>query len=202
MRSIAAYVAYTDHEIGRVIQAVENMGKLDNTLIIYINGDNGTSAEGGLHRHTLTKSRGSTASACRLRRQMKWYDAWGTDRKHTTTCRRTWSWAFRHAVQSWFKQIASHLGGVTTRHVYLMARPHQGCWRHPTTSSTHVIDIVPTILEVIRHSAQPEAVDGIKQSSPIEGTSFAYTFDAANASVAFPAQDPVLRNDGRSRHLS
>ena len=47
----AAYVAYTDHEIGRVIQAVEDMGKLDNTLIIYINGDNGTSAEGTLHRH-------------------------------------------------------------------------------------------------------------------------------------------------------
>ncbi len=45
----AAYVAYTDHEIGRVIQAVEDMGKLDNTLIIYINGDNGTSAEGGLN---------------------------------------------------------------------------------------------------------------------------------------------------------
>ena len=48
----AAFEAYTDHEIGRVIQAVEDMGKLDDTLIIYINGDNGTSAEGGLDRHT------------------------------------------------------------------------------------------------------------------------------------------------------
>ena len=47
----AAYAAYTDHEIGRVIQEVEDLGKLDNTLIIYITGDNGTSAEGSLHRH-------------------------------------------------------------------------------------------------------------------------------------------------------
>ena len=51
----AAYAAYTDHEIGRVIQAVEDMGKLDNTLIIYISGDNGTSAEGTLGRHARTR---------------------------------------------------------------------------------------------------------------------------------------------------
>ena len=62
----AAYAAYNDHEIGRVVQAIEDMGKLDNTLIIYINGDNGTSAEGGPLAHR-TKSRSSTASACRLR---------------------------------------------------------------------------------------------------------------------------------------
>ena len=61
----AAYAAYTDHEIGRVIQAVEDMGKLDNTLIIYINGDNGTSAEGGRSARR-TKSPCSTAStSCR-----------------------------------------------------------------------------------------------------------------------------------------
>ena len=59
----AAYAAYNDHEIGRVIQAIEDMGKLDNTLIIYINGDNGTSAEGGPHAARPTKSHGSTASA-------------------------------------------------------------------------------------------------------------------------------------------
>ena len=60
----AAYAAYNDHEIGRVIQAIEDMGKLDNTLIIYINGDNGTSAEGGPLSARPTKSRFSTASQC------------------------------------------------------------------------------------------------------------------------------------------
>ena len=59
-------LAYTDHEIGRVIQAVEDMGKLDNTLIIYINGDNGTSAEGS-PRHAERDDRASTASTCRSR---------------------------------------------------------------------------------------------------------------------------------------
>ncbi len=58
----AAYAAYNDHEIGRVIQAVEDIGKLDNTLIIYINGDNGTSAEGSLLRHAQRDRPSSTAS--------------------------------------------------------------------------------------------------------------------------------------------
>ena len=63
----AAYVAYTDHEIGRVIQAVEDMGKLDNTLIIYIEGDNGTSAEGTHARHADRADRHSRASTSRSR---------------------------------------------------------------------------------------------------------------------------------------
>ena len=63
----AAYLAYTDHEIGRVIQAVEDMGKLDNTLIIYISGDNGASAEGTLDRHAERGRRCSTASTSRSR---------------------------------------------------------------------------------------------------------------------------------------
>ena len=59
----AAYLAYTDYEIGRVIQAVEDMGKLDNTLIIYISGDNGTSAEGSPNRHAERSAACSTASS-------------------------------------------------------------------------------------------------------------------------------------------
>ena len=68
----AAYAAYNDHEIGRVIQAIEDIGKLDNTLIIYINGDNGTSAEGGPAGHASTKWRSLTAwlRACRRADEM------------------------------------------------------------------------------------------------------------------------------------
>ena len=74
----AAYLAYTDHEIGRVIQAVQDMGKLDNTLIIYISGDNGASAEGSPNGtpSEVLEFNGVNLPA---EQQMKWYDAWGTD---------------------------------------------------------------------------------------------------------------------------
>ena len=77
----AAYLAYTDHEIGRVIQAIEDMGKLDNTLIIYIVGDNGSSAEG-----TMTGTPNEVAAINGLQipveDQLKFYDAWGSDRTY------------------------------------------------------------------------------------------------------------------------
>jgi hypothetical protein len=78
----AAYVAYTDHEIGRVIQAVEDMGKLDNTLIIYINGDNGTSAEGGLYG-TPNEVAFFNGVAVPVEVQLKrYYDDWGTEKTY------------------------------------------------------------------------------------------------------------------------
>jgi arylsulfatase len=105
----AAYVAYTDHEIGRVIQQVEDMGKLDNTLIIYIEGDNGTSPEGtpiGTPAE-LTTGQGIPISVADM---MKLYDAWGTDQAfpHMAV---GWAWAFDTPFQ-WTKQIASHFGGT------------------------------------------------------------------------------------------
>ncbi|GFO81159.1 MAG: hypothetical protein A49_07860 [Methyloceanibacter sp.] len=75
----AAYLAYTDHEIGRVIQAVEDMGKLDDTLIIYISGDNGSSAEGSPNG-TPSEVLQFNGVELPVEKQMKWYDAWGTDR--------------------------------------------------------------------------------------------------------------------------
>ena len=82
----AAYVAYTDHEIGRVIQAVEDMGKLDNTLIIYINGDNGTSAEGTLIG-TPNEVAMFNGVEVPVEDQLKYfYDVWGSDK----TYQRTW----------------------------------------------------------------------------------------------------------------
>ena len=88
----AAYVAYTDHEIGRVIQAVDDMGKLDNTLVIYISGDNGTSAEGSTigTPFDMAAIQGIDVPVAE---QLKYYDAWGSP---TTTPHMSvaWSWAF------------------------------------------------------------------------------------------------------------
>ncbi len=79
----AAYLAYTDHEIGRVIQAVEDMGKLDNTLIIYISGDNGASAEGSPNG-TPSEIMQFNGIELPVAEQMKFYDVWGSTRPITT----------------------------------------------------------------------------------------------------------------------
>jgi len=172
----AAYLTYTDHEIGRVIQAVEDMGKLDNTLIIYISGDNGSSAEG-----TLTGTPNEVAQFngvdVPVADQLKYfYDAWGSDRTYNHMAV-GWTWAFDTPF-SWTKQIASHFGG--TRQGVAISWParikDKGGIRW---QFHHVIDIAPTILEAT-HIRQPKTVDGIAQS-PIEGISMAYTFDKANA---------------------
>jgi arylsulfatase A-like enzyme len=171
----AAYAAYNDHEIGRVIQAIEDMGKLENTLVIYINGDNGTSAEGG-PMGTPNEVAFFNGVAVPVDVQMKWYDVWGTEQTYNHMSA-GWSWAFDTPF-TWFKQNASRLGGI--RQNMAISWPARikdtGGLRE---QFTHVIDIVPTILDVSGIRA-PEYVDGIKQS-PIEGTSFAYTFDAKNA---------------------
>ncbi|MCT8972535.1 arylsulfatase [Microbaculum marinisediminis] len=172
----AAYAAYSDHEIGRVIQAVEDLGVLDNTLIIYINGDNGTSAEGGPLGTPNEVAFFNGINMMPVETQMKWYDVWGTEETYNHMSA-GWSWAFDTPF-SWFKQNASKLGGINQNMaVSWPARiKDKGGIRH---QFTHVIDVAPTILEVAGIAA-PAVVDGIPQK-PIEGTSFAYTFDAANA---------------------
>ena len=106
----AAYAAYNDSEIGRVIQAVEDMGKLDNTLVIYINGDNGTSAEGGPMGTPNEVAWFNGVSEMPVEDQMKWYDVWGTEQTYNHMSA-GWSWAFDTPF-SWFKQNASKLGGI------------------------------------------------------------------------------------------
>ena len=175
----AAYAAYTDHEIGRVIQAVEDMGKLDNTLIIYINGDNGTSAEGQLIG-TPNEVAMFNGVQVPVADQLKYfYDVWGTEMTYNHMAV-GWAWAFDTPF-AWTKQIASHLGGV--RQGMCVSWPgHIKDTGAVRSQFHHMIDVVPTILEAagIR---QPDEVDGIKQS-PIEGVSFAYTFDAKNANAS------------------
>jgi arylsulfatase A-like enzyme len=173
----AGYLAYADHEIGRVIQAVEDMGKLDNTLIIYIGGDNGASPEGttlGTPNEVATFN----SVVVPIKDQMKLYDDWGTDKTfpHYAV---GWAWAFDTPFK-WTKQVASHFGG--TRQGMAISWPARikdgGGIR---TQFHHVIDIVPTILEATGVQA-PEKVDGLKQR-PMDGVSMVYTWDKANANV-------------------
>jgi arylsulfatase len=175
----AAYAAYNDHEIGRVVQHFQDLGKLDNTLIIYINGDNGTSAEGGPLGTPNEVAFFNGLNKLPAEVQLKFYDVWGTEQTYNHMSA-GWSWAFDTPF-SWFKQNASALGGINQNMVVSWpARIRdKGGLRE---QFVHVIDVVPTILEAAGVRA-PEIVDGIKQA-PIEGTSFAYTFDAKNAKAA------------------
>ncbi len=173
----AAYLAYTDHEIGRVIQAVEDMGKLDNTLIIYISGDNGASAEGSPNG-TPSEVLQFNGVELPVAEQMKFYDVWGSQYAYNHMAV-PWAWAFDTPFK-WTKQIPSFFGG--TRQGMAISWPG-----HITDKGGlrwqfhHVIDIVPTILEATGIPA-PVMVDGIAQK-PIEGVSMAYTFDKANANA-------------------
>jgi arylsulfatase len=171
----AAYLAYTDEQIGRVIQAVESMGELENTLIIYISGDNGSSPEGspnGTPNEVAQFNHFEVPLALQLER---YYHDWGSDKTYNHMAV-GWTWAF-NTPYPWTKQIASHLGG--TRQGMCVSWPavikDAGGIRN---QFHHVIDIVPTILEACQIGA-PETVDGIPQK-PIEGTSLLYTFDKAN----------------------
>ena len=172
----AGYAAYTDSEIERVIQAVEDMGKLDNTLIIYICGDNGTSPEGTLYGafNQLTAYNGILKAPEAL--QMLHLENWGSDKTYPHMAV-GWALAFDTPFQ-WTKQVASHFGG--TRQGMAISWPGHikdvGAIR---SQFHHVIDIAPTILEVTGIQA-PVTVNGITQR-PIEGVSMAYTFDEANA---------------------
>ena len=172
----AAYAAYTDHEIGRVIQEVQDEGKLDNTLIIYIEGDNGTSPEGTLDGtyNTLTAYNGILKLPEAL--QLLHYEDWGSDKTYPHMAV-GWTWAFDTPFK-WTKQVASHFGG--TRQGLAISWPgHIKDIGTIRTQFSHVIDIVPTILEATGVKA-PELVNGIPQK-PIEGVSLMYTFDQANA---------------------
>ncbi len=173
-----AYLAYTDYEIGRVIQTVQDMGKLDNTLIIYISGDNGSSAEGGINGtpNEVASLNGITQIPVGVSNLISRY--WGSEQTYPHMAV-GWTWAFDTPFK-WTKQVASHFGG--TRQGVAIAWPNRikdaGGIR---TQFHHIIDIVPTILEATGIPA-PDTLNGIKQH-PMEGVSMAYTFDKANASA-------------------
>src|SRR5947207_13897401 len=172
----AGYVSYTDNEIGRVIQAVEDMGKLDNTIIIYISGDNGTSAEGTLEGTPNQMTAYNGILDLPEVELMRYYESWGSDATYPHMAVQ-WSWTFETPFK-WTKQVASHFGG--TRQGMVVSWPDRikdaGGIR---TKFHHMVDIVPTILEATGIPA-PATVNGIAQK-PIEGANMAYTLDQANA---------------------
>src|SRR5262249_15030441 len=106
----AAYVAYTDYEIGRVIQAVEAMGKLDNTIIIYISGDNGTSSEGSMMGTPNNMTVYNGILELPEIEYLRYYESWGSDRTYPHMAV-PWAWAFDTPFK-WVKQVASHFGGT------------------------------------------------------------------------------------------
>nr|WP_246252455.1 arylsulfatase [Ancylobacter pratisalsi] len=174
----AAYLAYTDHEIGRVIQAVKDAGKLDNTLIIYISGDNGSSAEGSPNGTPNEVAQFNSVEVPVADQLKYFYDVWGTDKTYNHMAV-GWTWAFDTPYQ-WTKQVASHFGG--TRQGMAISWPGHITDRGGIRNQFHhVIDIVPTLLEVTGIPA-PVSVDGVAQK-PIEGVSMVYTFDKANANA-------------------
>lgn len=193
----AAYLAYTDHEIGRVIQAIDDLGKLDNTLIIYISGDNGSSAEGtliGTPNEVAAFNGVEVPVALQLK---EFYQIWGSDETYPHMAV-GWSWAF-DTPYKWTKQIASHFGG--TRQGMAISWPARikdaGGIRH---QFHHVVDIVPTLLEATGIQA-PQMVDGIAQK-PMDGVSMVYTFDQPMAPTTHKTQyfemmgDRAIYHDG------
>jgi len=173
----AAYLAYTDHEIGRVIQAVEDMGELDNTLIIYISGDNGASAEGMINGtpNEFTTMNGIPVP---VKAQFLWYPFWGSDKTFPHYAA-PWAWAMDTPFK-WCKQVASHFGG-TAQGLAMSWPGHIKDVGGIRTQFHHVIDIVPTILEAAG-IPQPETINGVPQR-PMDGVSMAYTWDKPAASA-------------------
>ena len=176
MEVAAAMLAYQDAQIGRVIDELDRMGILDNTLVVFIEGDNGASAESGTEGTAneigaLTNQvKDGTAS---LTRQIDMLGAAETYSNYSVG----WAWALDCPFR-WTKQIASHLGGI--RNGLVVSWPNRIKGGGQVRSQfTDVNDVTPTILEAAGIPA-PKTVYGVSQQ-PMDGTSFAYTFDAPDA---------------------
>jgi arylsulfatase A-like enzyme len=175
MENYAGFMAHTDYHIGRLVDSLQASGELDNTLVIYIVGDNGASAEGGLEG-TFSELASLLGVQLGLASTIKRIDEIGgpLSEPHVPV---GWAWAMDAPFQ-WTKQVASHFGG--TRNPMIIHWPKgiqaKGEMR---TQFHHVIDVLPTILEAAKIPA-PEVVKGIPQK-PMEGVSMVYTFEDANA---------------------
>jgi arylsulfatase A-like enzyme len=171
----ADFLSHTDHQVGRLVDALDEMGELDNTLVIYIIGDNGSSAEGSLtgSLNEFLGLNGFDAEVADLLPRIDDIGLPGTSPHYPVG----WAWAGDTPFQ-WTKQIASHFGG--TRNGTIISWPKRIADTGTVRSQFHhVIDIAPTLLEVIGIT-EPTAVNGVPQTD-IEGTSMAYTFAAEGA---------------------
>ncbi len=177
MEVYAGFLEHTDHHVGRIIDAIDDLEVLDNTLVYYIVGDNGASAEGTFNGafNEMANFNGMAAleTVDFMRSKM---DEFGspTSYNHYAV---GWAWAMNSPLQ-WTKQVASHWGG--TRNGTIVHWPagidDKGGTR---TQFTHCIDVAPTILEAAG-LPEPTMVNGVLQS-PMEGTSMLYSFNDADA---------------------
>ena len=172
------------------------MGELNNTLIIYISGDNGASAEGMLNG-TPNEFTTFNGVAVPVKDQFLWYPFWGSERTYPHFAA-PWAWAFDTPFK-WVKQVASHFGG-TAQGVAMSWPGHINDVGGIRRQFHHIIDIAPTILEATG-IPQPDTINGIEQR-PMDGVSMTYTWDKANANAPSQPHDAVLRDARQSRHLS
>jgi arylsulfatase A-like enzyme/uncharacterized membrane protein len=188
MEVFAGFSENTDWNVGRLLDAVDEMGELDNTLILYIWGDNGASMEG-----TLTGSFNETTffnglvldAEDQLRLIDKFGGLEGLGGFHSAP---HFAAAWAHAQNTpfqWGKQMASHLGGA--RDPMVVAWPgHIKSGGNLRTQFTHCIDIAPTILDLVGIPV-PTLVDGIEQE-PMDGTPFTYTLEDPDAAERHTVQ--------------
>lgn len=175
MENYAGYMDYTDHQVGRLLDALSASGELENTLVMYIVGDNGASAEGGL-QGTFSELASLLGVQLGLESTIKRIDEIGgpASEPHVPVA---WAWAMNAPFQ-WTKQVASHFGG--TRNPLVVHWPKGIKSKGELRGQFHhVIDVVPTILEAC-HIPEPKVVNGIVQK-PIEGVSILYSFDDGSA---------------------
>lgn len=168
----AAFLAHTDYEMGRLIQQVRAAPGGENTLVMYIVGDNGASAEGGLtgSDNDMAEFFLMAPPAALETRLARMDDLGSVARDNHVPV--AWAWAFNTPFQ-WTKQVASHLGG--TRNPIVISWPARIKDRGGLRSQfVHVNDVVPTLYELLGLAA-PAQVDGVAQE-PMDGVSFAYSF--------------------------
>ena len=182
METFAGFAEHTDHEVGRLVQAIEDMGELDNTLFFYIVGDNGASAEGGPEGsyNEMMALSGIIGTADQM---LPHIDEWGGPE---TFPHYAIGWA--HAGNTpfqWTKQVASHFGG--TRNGMVVHWPAGIKAKGEIRSQfTHVVDVAPTVLEAAGIPF-PKTVDGIEQT-PFSGPSMLYSFDDTKAAERHTVQ--------------
>jgi arylsulfatase A-like enzyme len=182
MEVYAGFGEYCDNEIGRLFAAIGDTGQLDNTLIFYILGDNGTSAEGGMVGmfSEMTYFNGVQETVAE---QLKHYDEWGGP---STYPHMAAGWAVAGDTPfTWTKQVPSNYGG--TRNGMIVSWPkHLKAVNEVRSQWHHVIDVAPTILEAA-HLPEPKSVNGTVQA-PIEGVSMLYTFENPKAESTHKTQ--------------
>jgi arylsulfatase len=180
MEVFAAQLAYQDQQFGRLFDELERMGELDQTLIIFIEGDNGSSAEGG-PEGTLSEMRGMFKDEARFSAaELADLDRLGSVRSYQNYPA-GWAWAL-NAPFPQFKQNASHLGGTRNGMVISWPKGVSGPGR-TVDRFQHVIDIGPTLLEAVGIGV-PDMMDGVKQR-PMQGRSLLDSFTNAQ-----PASQP------------